>query len=110
MTPVRFCLPFQSKETGELVAAETAQTLRKMLRNNVVETYGTDRFPEGTCAKSGTAEVGGGKTPNAWFAGFIDSDSHPYAFIVCVENGGGGARVAGEIASEVLNTIVDKMG
>ena len=101
---------FQSKETGELVAAETAQTLRKMLRNNVVETYGTDRFPEGTCAKSGTAEDGGGKTPNAWFAGFIDSDSHPYAFIVCVENGGGGARVAGEIASEVLNTIVDKMG
>lgn len=101
---------FTTKQTGELVSEETAATLRKMLRNNVVQTYGEGRFPDGTCAKSGTAEVGGGKTPNAWFAGFIDSPSHPYAFIVCVENGGGGARVAGEVASEVLNTIVDKMG
>ena len=80
-----------------------------MLRNNVVETYGADRFPEGACAKSGTAEVGGGKSPNAWFAGFLDNPNHPYAFIVLVENGGGGASVAGEVASQVLNAIVNKM-
>ena len=100
---------FSAKQTGELIRAESAEALRKMLRNNVIQTYGEGRFPDGTCAKSGTAEVGGGKRPNAWFAGFIDSASHPYAFIVCVENGGGGARGAGEIAGEVLNAIVNKM-
>ena len=81
-----------------------------MMRNNVVQTYGADRFPDNTCAKSGTAEVGGGLTPNAWFAGFIDDPDHPYAFIVLVENGGGGSSVAGNVASEVLNAIVEKMG
>lgn len=100
---------FRTKQTKELVTASSAETLRTMLRNNVVETYGADRFPEGACAKSGTAEVGGGKSPNAWFAGFLDNPNHPYAFIVLVENGGGGASVAGEVASQVLNAIVNKM-
>ncbi len=101
---------FRTQQTDELVAADTAGTLRTMLRNNVEQTYGASRFPDGTCAKSGTAEVGGGLTPNAWFAGFIDDPNHPYAFIVLVENGGGGASVAGEVASDVLNAIVEKMG
>lgn len=101
---------FRTKQTGELISADSARTLRSMMRNNVVQTYGTDRFPDNTCAKSGTAEVGGGLTPNAWFAGFIDDADHPYAFIVLVENGGGGASVAGEVASQVLNAIVEKMG
>lgn len=101
---------FRTKKTGELISAESARTLRSMMRNNVVQTYGADRFPDNTCAKSGTAEVGGGLTPNAWFAGFIDDPDHPYAFIVLVENGGGGSSVAGNVASEVLNAIVEKMG
>lgn len=101
---------FRTKQTGELISADSARTLRSMMRNNVVQTYGTDRFPDNTCAKSGTAEVGGGLTPNAWFAGFIDDADHPYAFIALVENGGGGASVAGEVASQVLNAIVEKMG
>lgn len=101
---------FRTSSTGELVAAETAQTLRGMLRSNVEQTYGEGRFPAGTGAKSGTAEVGGGLTPHAWFAGFIDDPAHPYAFIVLVENGGGGAAVAGTVASEVLGAIVGKMG
>lgn len=99
-----------TKKTGSLINADTAGKIREMMRNNVVETYGADRFPANTCAKSGTAEVGGGLTPNAWFTGFIDDAAHPYAFIVLVENGGGGSRVAGEVASTVLNTIVNKMG
>lgn len=97
------------KKTGNLVNSDTAEQIHKMMRNNVEQTYGASRFPDGTCAKSGTAEVGGGLSPNAWFAGFIDDPTHPYAFIVLVENGGGGSSVAGEVASKVLNAIVDKM-
>jgi peptidoglycan glycosyltransferase len=74
-----------------------------MMRNNVLNQYGQSQFGDlAVCAKSGTAEVGGGSQPHAWFAGFIDDSSHPLAFIVLVENGGSGASVAGAVAAKVL--------
>jgi peptidoglycan glycosyltransferase len=57
-------------------------------------------------AKTGTAEVGGGQTPHAWFAGYITNEDHPYAFVVIVENGGGGFAVASPIANRVLQAAV----
>ena len=99
----------RTEETDTLVQASTASQVKEMIKNNVVQTYGTDRFRGlDIGAKSGTAEVGGDKRPNAWFAGFLDDPEHPYAFIVLVENGGGGASVAGEIAATVLQACVDK--
>ena len=75
----------------------------------VIETYGQDRFPGmDICAKSGTAEVGADKSPNAWFTGFLRDEATPYAFIVLVENGGGGSSVAGTVASQVLQAAVEK--
>lgn len=97
----------RTEETDTLVQASTASQVKEMMKNNVVQTY--DRFRGlDIGAKSGTAEVGGDKRPNAWFAGFLDDPEHPYAFIVLVENGGGGASVAGEIAATVLQACVDK--
>ena len=79
------------------------------MHNNVIETYGQDRFPGmDICAKSGTAEVGDGETPNAWFTGFLRDEATPYAFIVLVENGGGGSSVAGTVASQVLQAAVER--
>lgn len=99
----------RTEETDTLVQASTASQVKEMMKNNVVQTYGTDRFRGlDIGAKSSTAEVGGDKRPNAWFAGFLDDPEHPYAFIVLVENGGGGASVAGEIAATVLQACVDK--
>lgn len=99
----------RTEETDTLVQGGTAAQVKEMMKNNVVQTYGTDRFRGlDIGAKSGTAEVGGDKRPNAWFAGFLDNPEHPYAFIVLVENGGGGASVAGEIAATVLQACVDK--
>jgi peptidoglycan glycosyltransferase len=57
-------------------------------------------------AKSGTAEVGGGLRPHAWFAGYIRSENHPLAFVVIVENGGSGTAAAGEVANKVLQAAV----
>jgi peptidoglycan glycosyltransferase len=74
-----------------------------MLRNNVVTQYGQSQFGDlPVCAKSGTAEVGGGKQPHAWFVGFVDDVNTPLAFLVLVENGGSGASVAGSVAAQVL--------
>ena len=97
------------KKSGKLIESGTASTIADMMHNNVIETYGQDRFPGmDICAKSGTAEIGPDKTPNAWFTGFLRDDATPYAFIVLVEQGGGGSSVAGTIASQVLTAAVDK--
>ena len=89
----------------QLWTRDTCDTLAEMLRNNVTETYGQSRFDDlPVCAKSGTAEVGQGKAPHSWFAGFVDSDTLPLAFVALVENGGGGSAVAGSAAAQVLRT------
>ena len=101
-------LPHFTSRTGRLVDASTAQTLAELMANNVAQTYGTSRFPGmDICAKSGTAEVGEGQTPHAWFAGFLRDEEHPYAFVVLVENGGGGSSVAGTVAGRVLDVMVN---
>lgn len=86
-------------------SGETCRQLKLLMRRNVTEHYGQDQF--GTlpvCAKSGTAEVGT-ERPHAWFVGFLDDPDTPYAFVVLVENGGSGSKVAGEIAAQVLRQL-----
>ena len=75
---------------------------------NVQAHYGAWNFPGlNICAKTGTAEVGDG-TSHAWFTGFLLDDAHPYAFVVLVENGGGGLGVAGPVANAVLQEAVTR--
>ena len=93
--------------TGTLISADTAKLVSEMMANDVTATYGTERFPNmDLCAKSGTAEVGNDKKPHAWFTGFLRDEDTPYAFVVLVENGGGGASVAGTVAGKVLSAMV----
>ena len=97
-----------SAKTDRLVSADTAARLTELMANNVDVTYGASRFPNmDLCAKSGTAEVGDGKSPHAWFVGFLRNEGAPYAFAVLVENGGGGSSVAGSVAAKVLDPIVN---
>ena len=101
-------LPHFTRKTGTLVESGTAGQIADMMANNVVATYGASRFPNmDICAKSGTAEVGEGQSPHAWFAGFLRNEDAPYAFVVLVENGGGGSSVAGTVASKVLDAVVN---
>ncbi len=93
----------KSVSTGRLLDRETARNLQKLMRNNVTEIYGDWYFPGlEVCAKSGTAEVGGGELPNATFAGFVANEEYPLAFICVVENGGSGSDVCTPIVSDVL--------
>ena len=107
--PLGFKHKYRSKTTDQLLSEETASQIKDMMKNNVETTYGESNFPGlDIYAKSGTAEVGGGKAPNSWFTGFIDDPDHPYAFIVLVENGGSGSQVAGAVANAVLQAAVKK--
>ncbi len=94
--------------TGRLLPKDTAEALTALMRNNVKNQYGDDYFPGLTvCAKSGTAEVGGDKRPNATFAGFCTDKDYPLAFFVVVEDAGSGAKTCLPIISEVLAACKD---
>lgn len=96
-------------QMGEsVVSAKTARIIGEYMRNNVENKYGDSNFPGLTvCAKTGTAEVGGDKKPNAMLAGFSIDGNYPLAFIICVEDGGYGADVCVPIASRVLTACVE---
>ena len=89
---------------SRFLSSDTAEKLKEMMAYNVSYAYDGDFRFTGLklCAKTGTAELGGGLTSHAWFVGFLDDEEHPYAFVVLVENGGGGLSVASPIAERVL--------
>ena len=97
---------------NRIMTAATAETLREYMAFNVTDKYGSENFPGLTvCAKTGTAEVGGDKKPNAMIAGFVADVEYPLAFIVAVEDGGYGKEICVPILSKVLaacKTVLDK--
>lgn len=95
----------ESQSAGRIMSTRTAKTLQSYLRNNVENYYGDDSFPGlEVCAKSGTAEVGSNKKPNAMFTGFVLNEELPLAFIVTVEDGGYGRTVCTPIISSILES------
>ncbi len=91
------------KDAGRLMSEDTAAMLQELMANNVQVLYGAENFPGLTvCAKSGTAEVGGDKKPNAMFTGFLADEEYPLAFIAAVEDAGYGRQVCVPILSKVL--------
>lgn len=98
----------QTSAGERLLSENSAKQLQNLMRNNVLNNYGDENFPGLTvCAKSGTGEVGGGKKPNAMFAGFVADEEYPLAFIACVENAGYGKQVCVPILSKVLSACKD---
>ena len=90
----------------QIMSAETAAVLQAYMQNNVLMKYGAENFPGLTVgAKTGTAEVGGDKKPNAMLTGFVENTEYPLAFIVCVEDAGYGRTVCIPIISKVLAAL-----
>ncbi|MGN1001218.1 MAG: penicillin-binding transpeptidase domain-containing protein [Oscillospiraceae bacterium] len=98
----------ESGKSTKVLSPATAEKIRDMMSYNVAYSYGSWNFPGlSLCAKSGTAEVGDGSS-HAWFTGFLDDEEHPYAFVVLIENGGGGLSAAGTVANTVLQAAVSQ--
>jgi penicillin-binding protein 2 len=76
---------------GGLRAAVVSGSARQMLD-----------LPIKAAGKTGTAEVGYGKKPHAWFTCFAPYDQPEIVLTVLIENGGEGSRVALPVAKEVL--------
>lgn len=99
-------------QAGErIMSAATAEILKEYMAYNVTDKYGSHNFPGMTvCAKTGTAEVGGDKKPNAMIAGFVADEQYPLAFVIAVEDAGYGREICVPILSKVLaacKTVLD---
>jgi len=95
------------ERTSRIMRKETAEQLGAMMDYTIHQTNVAGNFPGLELhAKTGTAEVGGGKTSHAWFTGYITNEGYPLAFVVVVENGGGGYAVASPIANRVLQAAI----
>lgn len=93
-----------------IMTKETAEILKAYMAFNVTDKYGSQHFPEMTvCAKTGTAEVGGDKKPNAVLTGFVADDAYPVAFIAIVEDGGYGREICIPMMSKVLSACKEVM-
>jgi len=99
---------------GEVVRDGTARRLPAIQTTRAGSASLRPRQPgkvAGWGGKSGTAQIGDAngdgrigdkEQPHAWMIGFAPLEDPLVAVAVLVENGGGGARVAGPIAAEVL--------
>ena len=96
--------------TDRVLPASVAATLQEMMHYTVVYNYGEGNFPDlYVCAKSGTAEQGGGQAADGTFAGFTLDEDYPLAFIAIVENGGSGSRTCIPMVSRVLEACMESM-
>jgi penicillin-binding protein 2 len=55
--------------------------------------------------KTGTAESGA--ADHAWFAGYVPADRPRVAFVVVLEQGGGGGKAAGPVAKKFVSCLLD---
>lgn len=95
-------------KTSNLISSEAAETISTYMKSNVVNTYGQKRFPGmDIYAKTGTAQVDSSQQSNSWFVGFLRGEETPYAFVVYAEGGGSGSSTAANIASTVLQAVVN---
>ena len=82
-------------ESQELVNPNTASVLSSVMPEY---TFGSLNVR----AKTGTAEVGEGKGPNAWMVGFSTDQDAPLAFACVVENAGFGSQYAKPVAETAM--------
>lgn len=108
----RLILTDQPVEQTRLIDASTAATLKEMMSYNFRTRYMPDIYFPGITyagAKTGTAELGDG-TSHAWFTGFLDDPSHPYAFVVVIERAGSGLVAAAPVANRILHAAIAAEG
>ena len=97
---------FNKPKEYDLFNSGTAQKLDEVMRYTVKDYYDYQRSGlfEGlsVCAKTGTAEVGDDKAPNAWMVGYSQDQDAPLAFACVVEDSGFGFQYACPVADAAM--------
>ncbi len=100
----------KAKESKQMLSEDTAKKVQDLMRATADYYYNARGLTMGGlnfCAKTGTAEVGKDKEPNAWIIGYTEDEEHPYAFAVVVEEGGYGISGAAPIAQAAISSLVN---
>lgn len=97
---------FNKPKEYDLINSNTASQLDDVMRYTVRDYYSYQRSGlfEGlsVCAKTGTAEVGEDKKPNAWMVGYSQDEDAPLAFACVVEDSGYGFEYACPVADVAM--------
>lgn len=104
----------QPQRFSEAVSGQVAADLTRMMEAVVEDGTGRNaRIPGVRVAgKTGTAQQGEGRPPNAWFIAFAPADDPKVAVAVVVEDGGtlgdeaSGGKVAAPIAKQVIEAVL----
>lgn len=102
---------FKTKVYRKPLSPSEAELMQEYMLETVKSGTGTSaalsKYKVG--GKTGTAEVSSDKSkqPHAWFAGFVQSDSHPIAIAVVLENAGTGGGKAAPVARKVLAKAIE---
>ena len=86
---------------SEATRRALCRALREVVTRGTARRVGFDAFIS-VAGKTGTAQVGGGREPHAWFAGYAPAEAPEVAFAVIVENGGHGGEIAAPVCREIL--------
>ena len=103
-------IPQSGSKGTQMLSEQNAKTLSDMMRYTVENEYYGGGFNGEICAKTGTAEVGGGEAAHAWVTGFSRDESCPLAFAVIIENGDSGYYTAMPVAAHVMNKALEIYG
>ena len=102
---------FKKPKEHNLMNSTTASQLDEVMRYTVSDYYSSQRpgLFEGlsVCAKTGTAEVGEDKKPNAWMVGYSQDQDAPLAFACVVENAGFGFEYACPVADAAMKAAAN---
>jgi peptidoglycan glycosyltransferase len=106
----------QPQRFSEAVSGQVAAELTQMMEAVVNDGTGKRAQISGVrvAGKTGTAQQGAGRPPNAWFTAFAPADDPKVAVAVVVEDGGtlgdaaSGGRVAAPIAKQVIEAVLGR--
>jgi peptidoglycan glycosyltransferase len=92
----------------QVMRPETAAHLTEYMVLSVDQAYAQAAKIPGVqvAGKTGTAEVGQGRTPHSWFVGFAPADNPRVAIAAIMENRGSGSDVATPAARRVLEAAL----
>ena len=94
------------------VGADTAAVIEDYMRSTVEDGTGYRAAVDGwtVCGKTGSAETSNDKSieTNAWFVGYIEEETCPYAVAVVIEEGGSGGDKAARLAGKALKKTTER--
>ncbi|WP_432401064.1 peptidoglycan D,D-transpeptidase FtsI family protein [Wukongibacter sp. M2B1] len=102
---------FDSREINRVVSSDTANKIKKMMKDVVEEGTGKRAKLEGgeSYGKTGSAQAVGldGETVHAWFTGFFLGKKSEYVITVIVEDKRSGGRIATPIFAEIAKRMIE---